>query len=162
MPQSALLGGIFIGVLSALPVINVANYCCCLWVVGGGVLTAYLETQRDAHSLPVARGAFLGLIAGIVGALVWLLASLALTPILAPFQQTMSEALTRGAANADPRMRAWFEQVSALAASPVRYVFGFVLQSLIGVAFGSAGGALGAVIFRRSTSVVPPPLPPQP
>jgi hypothetical protein len=39
--QPALFGGLFIGVLSALPIINIAN-CCCLWVIGGGVLATYL------------------------------------------------------------------------------------------------------------------------
>ena len=160
MPQSALLGGVFIGVLSALPVINVANYCCCMWVVGGGLLTAYLETQREAQSIAVARGAFLGLIAGIVGALVWLLASLALTPLLVPFQQAMTEALGRVAADADPAVRAQLEQVSTLAASPFRWVLGFVLQLFIGILFGSAGGAIGAVVFRPSGTVAPPPIPP--
>src|SRR5690349_7202082 len=140
MPQSALLGGVFIGVLSALPIINVANYCCCMWVISGGVLTAYLENQRDVHSITVARGAFVGLIAGIVGALVWLLASLALAPVLAPFQRAMTDALGRVVADADPAVRAQLEQLSTVAASPVRYVLGFVVQLFIGVAFGSAGG----------------------
>ena len=33
----ALLGGLFIGVLSSLPYIKGGNVCCCLWVVSGGV-----------------------------------------------------------------------------------------------------------------------------
>ena len=33
--QPALLGGVTIGVLSALPVINLAN-CCCAWILFGG------------------------------------------------------------------------------------------------------------------------------
>ena len=36
MLQPALYGGLFIGVLSALPVVNIGN-CCCLWFAGGGV-----------------------------------------------------------------------------------------------------------------------------
>src|SRR3954465_13561456 len=31
--QAALLGGLFIGILSALPLIK---YCCCIWIIGGG------------------------------------------------------------------------------------------------------------------------------
>ena len=30
--QPALFGGLFIGVLSALPLVSVGN-CCCLWVI---------------------------------------------------------------------------------------------------------------------------------
>ena len=38
MTRSAALGGLFIGVLSALPIVGAANCCCCLWVVSGGAL----------------------------------------------------------------------------------------------------------------------------
>src|SRR5689334_16156478 len=96
MLQSALLGGVFIGILSALPIVNVAN-CCCLWIVGGGVLAAYLERQPDAPPLTIARGAFLGLIAGIVGALVWLIAAIALDPLLTPmYRQAAAVVLGTG------------------------------------------------------------------
>src|SRR6516162_10964853 len=113
-----------------------------MWVIGGGVLTAYLENQREPQSIPVGRGAFLGLLAGIVGALVWLLASVALNPLLASFQQNMSDALMRVAADADPTVRQQLEQISALANSPFRYVIGFILQLCVGAAFGTAGGAI--------------------
>ena len=46
MLQAPLLGGLFIGVLSALPCHQLGN-CCCLWIVGGGVLAAYLDQQND-------------------------------------------------------------------------------------------------------------------
>ena len=105
MPQSALLGGVFIGVLSVLPIVNVANVCCCMWVIAGGMLTAFLENQRGRQSITVARGAFLGLIAGIIGAVVWLLASLALNPLFAPFQAAIGDALSRAAVDADPTVR---------------------------------------------------------
>ena len=34
--QPALLGGVVIGTLSALPVISMGNCLCCLWVILGG------------------------------------------------------------------------------------------------------------------------------
>ena len=48
--QAALLGGVAIGVLSALPVINLAN-CCCAWILFGGGLAAYLMQQN--HPEPI-------------------------------------------------------------------------------------------------------------
>ena len=45
--QPALLGGLFIGVLSALPGVSIGNCCCCLWVVTGGLLaTAVAASDR--------------------------------------------------------------------------------------------------------------------
>jgi hypothetical protein len=46
----AFLGGLFIGVLSALPIISC---CCCLWMIGGGVLASYLQSQNQPASLTV-------------------------------------------------------------------------------------------------------------
>ena len=76
MLQPALFGGLFIGVLSALPVIQAGN-CCCLWFTGGGVLAAYLAHQQDPRaSIGLGRGALAGLLAGIAGAFVWLIVKL--------------------------------------------------------------------------------------
>ena len=44
--QPALYAGAFIGVLSALPFVNIAN-CCCLWVISGGVLLAF-DSQAES------------------------------------------------------------------------------------------------------------------
>ena len=68
MLQAPLLGGLFIGILAALPVVSWGN-CCCLWIVGGGVLAAYLDQQRDQRPISAGRGAFAGFLAGIIGAL---------------------------------------------------------------------------------------------
>jgi hypothetical protein len=70
--QPALLGGLFIGVLSSLPVVGWANTCCCLWVVSGGALTAYLLQQATATPVQGADAALQGLIAGGLGALLYL------------------------------------------------------------------------------------------
>ena len=55
--QPAVLGGVFIGVLSALPLISAGNCCCCLWVIGGGVVAAYLlqQSQRRRSRRETAR-----------------------------------------------------------------------------------------------------------
>src|SRR3954468_3974922 len=122
--QSILLGGLFIGVLSALPIVNVAN-CCCLWIVGGGLVTAYLEQQNQQRSITVARGALLGLGAGVVGAFVWLFASIALDGVIAPLQQRMVEAMLSNASDMPPDARSVLESIGDRAASPFRFVLGF-------------------------------------
>ena len=73
--QPALLGGLFIGVLSALPIIGFANACCCLWVITGGMLTVYLEQQNTPKPIETSSAALSGLIAGAVGGLISSLAS---------------------------------------------------------------------------------------
>ena len=54
------------GVLSALPIISAGNACCCLWVVTGGFVAAYLFQQNRAAPITPADGALVGLLAGLV------------------------------------------------------------------------------------------------
>ncbi len=133
MVASALVGGLFIGILSALPIINVAN-CCCLWIVGGGVIASYV-LQDDRQPMTVGRGARAGLLAGIFGAFVWLFASMALDVVVAPLQERMVDSMIRNAQDMPP------------ASSPLRYVLGFLFHFFGGVIFATLGGVLGAIFF---------------
>jgi len=160
--QPALLGGLFIGVLSALPIVQLCN-CCCLWIVGGGVLAAYLQQQNQPAPLNVTGGARVGLIAGIVGAFVWLLISQALDAVMAPLQQRLAEELLRSASDIPPNVRAWLE--SARAEGSGGYGFGFMLLLIFGSIASALGGAIGAAYFRNDVPpalggpIAPPPLP---
>ena len=57
------------GVLSALPLVAAGN-CCCLWVISGGAIAAYLLQQNQTAPLTPADGALVGLLAGLIGAIV--------------------------------------------------------------------------------------------
>jgi hypothetical protein len=167
MIQAALLGGVFIGVLSALPVISLAN-CCCLWVIGGGLLAAYLTQQNEqARPITVGRGALAGASAGIIGAFVWLIASMALDVVIAPLQQRMLEEMLRSAQDMPPDARAMIESMAGRNAGPFKYVAGFSILLLFGTMFSTLGGVLGATYFRNDVPpalggpLPPPPLPPQ-
>jgi hypothetical protein len=159
MPQSVLLGAVFIGVLSALPVVSAGN-CCCLWLIGGGILTAYLE-QQNRPPVTVGRGATLGLLAGAAGAVIWLVITLSLSPLLAPLEARMAQAILSSANDLPPEAREQIERWADGGTSPLRHLIGFGLQLCLSV-FSAAGGAIGATLFRRdSPPVVPPPLPPE-
>ena len=74
------------GVLSALPIIAVGNTCCCLWVVGGGFVAAYLQQQMQDTPISPADGALVGLLAGLVGAVVHLILSVPINLVLGPLE----------------------------------------------------------------------------
>ncbi len=161
----ALLGGLFVGVLSALPIINVAN-CCCTWIIAGGVLAAYLTQQNDPEPITPGRGALAGLIAGVTGAIIWVVVAVPIDFLMAPLQERMVSEMMSRSADMPPEVRAWLEMLGRRASGPLRYMLGFAFQLFAGIIFATLGGVLGAVFFRRerppaSTGgpVVPPPLP---
>lgn len=166
MIQAALLGGLFIGVLSALPIVNVAN-CCCLWILGGGLLSGYLTQQDDPHPLTPGRGALAGFLAGMIGAFVWLIAAIALDVVMAPLQERMVAEMVRGARDMPPDVREWLELLANRASSPLRVAAGVLFQLLAGAIFATLGGLLAAAFFRKPIpppipgDVIPPPLPPE-
>ena len=152
MIQAPLLGGLFIGILSALPVISWGN-CCCLWIVSGGALAAYLDQQNDQRPTTIGRGAFNGFMAGIIGAFVWLVVSIGLDIVLAPIRERIAQELIRVARDMPPDARAALESIGA--SSPVGYAFNFFLLLCAGGIFSTLGGMLGASLFRND---VPPAL----
>jgi hypothetical protein len=144
--QPALFGGLFLGVLSVLPFVNIAN-CCCLWVIGGGVLAAYLLQQNHPFPITLGDGAFVGLLAGLIGAVVYGVLSVPVNLLMGPLQQRMVEDILRRSRDLPPEMHDLFTGYAAGAAG---MVIGFILMFVISVIFATLGGLLGAAIFKRN------------
>jgi hypothetical protein len=143
----ALLGGLFIGVLSSLPYIKGGNVCCCLWVISGGALAAWLMQQNTPRPVTVGEGAVVGLLSGVVGTVVWLawgivgLILFAASPFdMADFQRAMGEA-----EGMTPEAREALESLSPA----VMLVVGGVIWAFVSMAFATLGGLLGALLVRR-------------
>ena len=149
MSQAVLLGGLFIGVLSALPIVNLAN-CCCLWVLGGGAIAAYLAQQQHPGPFGLMDGARVGFRAGIFGAVIWLFASAVVDVIVAPLQQSAADLMLRSATDIPPEVREWLQDIGNSASLPARMIVGFFFQLFIAAPFASLGGLLGAAVFHRS------------
>lgn len=159
--QPALLGGVAIGVLSALPVINVAN-CCCAWILFGGALAAYLMQANHPDPVQVGDGAVVGLMAGAIGAVVWLIVSVPVNIAMAPFTSEMMRRMVRNASDMSPELRQFFEAAGGGPAIGVGLIFGFFVMLVISTTFGMLGGLFGALMFRKKAApVIPPPIPMQ-
>ncbi len=77
--KAMVAAGIFIGVLSALPVLGMANCACCMWVIGGSILGAYLYKSFSGQGTGALRGLVIGLGAAILGSILFVALSSALT-----------------------------------------------------------------------------------
>ncbi len=160
--QPALLGGVAIGVLSALPVINIVNFCCCAWVLFGGALAAYLMQQNHPAPVTAGDGAIVGLLAGVVGAIVGSMLAIPLSLAMGPFQAQMLERILQGTQDMPPEVRSIFEQMRNGMLSGAAIGIGFIISLLFSLlfysVFGLIGGLFGALVFRKN----PPPPPPPP
>ena len=160
--QPALFGGLFIGVLSALPLINLGN-CCCLWVIGGGMLATYLMQQNHPYPIAAADGALVGLLAGLVGGVLGTLLSIPVEMMMGPFQRQIMERVLASNPDIPAETRNMLENMNVGAALTA---IKLVLSVCIGLVFGMLGGLLGVALFKKK-DLPPPPgtvdiLPPQP
>jgi len=170
LTQPALYGGLVMGVLSALPIISAGNACCCMWVLAGGLVAAYVLQQREPLPITPGDGALAGLLAGIVGAFVCFLLAIPITFLVAPMERQIVQRFVENSGNMPPEFREWVERYSSgdVRFTFARYVIGFIVTFVVmlflGAIFSTLGGLLGAVFFRKpqppAVIDVPPPTPP--
>lgn len=148
--QPALLGGLFIGVLSTLPIINIGNVCCCLWVISGGALAAWLLQQNQAEPITGADGALIGLMAGIVGAVTGALLQIPVEIWFGPIQREWIQRLMQGQGDVPPAVLEMLDRRMSAATVVADLIFRLVAY----VIFGMVGGVLGVAVFRRKDATV--------
>lgn len=155
--QPAVLGGVFMGVLSALPLVSYANACCCLWVLAGGLLAAWLLQQNSPYAITTGDGALVGLLAGLFGAIVTTVIQAALAPVQRELDLMILGRVAGMAGDIPPVVQEAIEQRGngpALTAWGV--ISGFVFMLIVGPIFSMLGGLLGAALFKSSRPAPPP------
>jgi hypothetical protein len=147
------------GVLSALPIVAMGNLCCCLWVIGGGAVAAYLFQQNQTTPITPGDGALVGLLAGLVGAFVQLVVAIPIGILVAPMERAMLQRLIEIAGTMPPEMRDAIERYSSpdgqggIALMIVKQVVSLMFFLVVGAIFSTIGGLLGALVFKKQ----PPP-----
>lgn len=153
--QPALYGGLFIGVLSALPLINIGNCCCCLWVLMGGALAVYLRQQNSPYGVAASEGALVGLLAGLIGGVVAGLLSIPLQAMTSGFQQQILERIL----STNPDMPAEArDAMERWATGSALQTVGALINVVVFTIFGMLGGLLGVAVFKKNAPPPPPPV----
>ena len=140
--KPALLGGLIVGLLSAIPFIN---YCCCIWAIGGGLLAGFLYIKSSPTPVPTGDGAIVGALAGVVGGLIYLVIGLPL-------------ALLFGAAEMEAQFRRSGIQMPF--SGTLLLVVGALIGALCLLVLATLGGLISIPIFEKRKGDVPPPPPP--
>ena len=155
--KPALIGGVLLGLLSAIPVVNLVNICCCLWALIGGLLASYLYIKNSPVPASAGDGAILGALAGLVGAVIVVIIGIPISIIAGGITR---ELLIRLIENFNPsQAEAIRTQMEAGSTIPGAILNGIILAVLL-VIFSTIGGLLGVPIFEKRKGQIPPP-PPQ-
>ena len=140
--KPALLGGLIVGVLSAIPIVN---YCCCIWAIGGGVLACFLYIKSSPVPVRPGDGAIVGAFAGLIGAIIYLIAGLPIAYFYGA--AAMEEAMGRSGVQLP---------FTGFAFLIVAYLIAAVCLLILAV----LGGLIAVpLIEKRKDGVVPPPPP---
>jgi hypothetical protein len=160
--KPALIGGVALGILSVIPIVNVVNLCCCAWAILGGVLAANLYIKSSPTPVKPADGAVVGALAGAVGAAINLVIGIPISIITGGASAAMMSSIL---ANVNPDMAAQVAaQAQASAASTGAALAAAIPAALIGsiclIIFATIGGLIGVAVFeKRKGGDIPPPPP---
>lgn len=163
--QPALIGGVVLGLLSAIPFLGLANACCCSWAILGGALASYLYVKSSPVPVRTSDGAVLGLLAGAIGAAIYLVVSIPLGFLM---QSVVLEFIGSFVQGFGPEAAEAFRQQAEIAQSQTiaQQLPGAILMGLIGgvllVGFATIGGLIGVAIFEKRKGGMDGPLPPPP
>jgi hypothetical protein len=147
--KPALLGGLTLGVLSAVPIIQLGNCIFCLWAQAGGGLAAWLLDKQRPGGLKYGDGAFAGVISGLIGAFVTTLAAIpiemiTLTPERVAQLQTQIEQVP-----ISPAFREAILQFMTPGFHLSRTLIYLLMNMLVLGLFAMIGGILAVAILNR-------------
>lgn len=149
----ALIGGAVIAVLSTIPVINFGNCFCCMWVILGGLIAAYVYQNNLPGELPFTSsdGALVGLLAGIFGALFGTLLHFFFMAVVGTLPaRDVFETIMDYSEDIPPEVEEILNEIFADGSVTPLLVFVQLFFSLIiDSAFGLIGGLIGAGVFKR-------------
>ncbi len=151
--KPAFIGGAIVGLLSVMPILQIANLCFCLWALVGGAVAAKILIDSSPTPLTSRDGAKIGLLAGLVGGAIYFLIGMPLTI------WSMGNIL-ESAANlpiADQNAIEFYHKIQQSPALKIIFAFLFVfLASVFLVGFTVIGGLLGVKLFEKRSDQFPP------
>ena len=148
----ALVGGALIALFSSFPILKLGNCLCCLWVVSGGWIAAWLYRRSlpGKSEMTSSEGAVLGLLSGVYGALFstflyYLFANLSGTGPGGGFDglnflEDMPKEFTDS--------MDWIRSITE--ASPIAVSVRLLTLLLVDSIFATAGGMLFPVLIKKS------------
>jgi len=153
MFKPALICGLAVGVLTAIPLVNCL---CCLWIIGGAMVAAYLFARTSPAPLTPGDGAVLGILTGIVAAVGDAIVSLPFENMNREYVQKFMDQFSQFFEDMPSGWERWFE-ARAGGLSPAWFLLGLLASAVVYAAFGALGGLIGASLFGKKNLPSEPP-----
>ena len=164
----ALYGGLIMGAISGLPVLNLLNCLCCAGILLGGFLSVMFYKNEFAPNMPPLTNADciqVGAIAGLFGALFGTILHILTLATLGNVSNEMMLEMMRNF-NLPPEILDRMEQSVTQSDQMTGLSIGisFVTSLIIDPLFGLLGGLIGFSVFKPKPSPMnmQPPQPPTP
>ncbi len=157
----ALYGGIIMGVVWAVPGLKLLNCCCCAGIMLGGFLAVFFykkDLTTDMPSLNSSEGVKLGALAGVFGAIVYVILNQLILMLSGTSERMMLKEAIDSTGLADQFPPGTMEQMEEWIGAGLG-ILGIIFALIIGPLFGLIGGLIGYSVFKEKQAV-PPPLPP--
>jgi hypothetical protein len=152
--KPALYGGLIVGILSVIPIVNLANFCCCLWAIVGGGVASYLYVKGSASPVKAGDGAMLGALAGLIGAGIAIVVGIPLSIVAGGITRQLMLSLVQ---SLNPGQVEMMQRQMEAGASVVGAIVNGLILAVCLIVFSTLGGLIGIPIFEKRKGDVPPP-----
>ena len=162
----ALYGGVVIGFLIGIPILNYVNACCCAGVLIGGALSVFFYKKDLMPDMPplessdaVKLGALAGAIGGVFGTVLGQLIQLTSgTDAASEMDKAIDEMSSRPGTEGAIQ---FMEMIRSFMESPFFLLVGLIFSVVLCTLFGLLGGLIGYAIFKPKQQMMNA-MPPQP
>jgi signal transduction histidine kinase len=143
---SALIGGLVMGLLANLPLLNLINCFLCFWIWLGAIFAVFLYTRfaKGEPLLSVGQGAGLGAVAGVIAAVFGALVFALTNAISLPMMNSLANFLQ---VEGMPSGQGGFWEIAGLT------IFFTCLNIVLYPLFGAIGGLIASGLFWKKPQV---------
>ncbi|MBN2413895.1 hypothetical protein JXQ31_19635 [candidate division KSB1 bacterium] len=147
--KPAVWGGLFIGVITGVPILNLINCFCCVGVIGGGILSVYLyrNSLKEDQIMSMSDGVAIGLLAGVLGAF----SGAILNGIFGAMTRDILEFASKYIDN--PQIDEILYNITAAQIAKGFFLLNILGNLLIDCVFGLIGGMIGFAIYGKAKMV---------
>lgn len=160
-----LVGGLVMGILSVVPLLNAGNTCCCLWAWVGGAVAAKLLVDGSPQPVTINDGAKIGLYAGLLGAFIRIFIGLPVELVTLPYQLKTLGNFAQQVNN--PALQKYVQDMvdqmsgQGLGTQIISLIPGTLIGAILLCGFTVLGTMAGVKIFEKRQNL-PPQAPPPP